>query len=79
MRFSIAVLYKSTAFHSTVLLFVAANFWSWLRHKIFPICCDQELSVGFPFPFYLLGLLLDVVTALTVAVLITWIVKLFRG
>jgi hypothetical protein len=91
MKFSFAVLYRSAAFHSTVLLFAAANLWSWLRHRIYPVCCDQEISVGFPFPyhvsggfagtpdFYVLGLLLDVVTALTVAVLITWIVKIFRG
>ncbi len=91
MKFSLAVLCRSTAFHVTMLIFAAANLWSWIRHSLFPVCCDQEISVGFPFPFhisggiaggsgfYVLGLLLDVVTALTLAVLITWIARLFRG
>lgn len=90
MNFSLAVLYKSTAFHATWLIFAAANFWSWLRHKLFPVCCDQEMSVGFPFPFhisggiagvsdfFLLGLMLDLATAVTVAISVTWFVKLFR-
>lgn len=90
MKFSFAVLFRSAAFSSTALLFAAANLWSWIRHKLFPICCDHEISVGFPFPFhvsggiagisefYILGLLLDIVTALTVAVLVTWIVEIFR-
>ncbi len=74
-----------------MLIFAAANLWSWIRHRLFPVCCDQEISVGFPFPFhisggiggasdfYVLGLLLDIVTALTLAVLFTWIARLFRG
>ncbi len=90
MRFSFAVLYRSATFHSTVLIFTAANLWSWVRHQLFPICCDQEISIGFPFPFhvsggiagtsnfYILGLLLDVVTVVTVAVLLTWIVETIR-
>lgn len=48
------------------------------------------MTSGFPVPFhisggitgqsnfYLLGLLLDIAIALTAAVLITWIVRLFR-
>jgi hypothetical protein len=91
MNFSLAVLHKSTAFYVTMLIFAAANLWSWTRHRLFPVCCDQEISVGFPFPFhisggiagasefYVLGLLLDIVTALTLAVLITWIARLFRS
>ena len=90
MKFSLALLCKSTTFHTTWLIFAAANFWSWLRRKLFPVCCDQEISVGFPFPFhisggiagasdfYLLGLMLDLFTAVTVAISVTWIVKLFR-
>ncbi len=90
MKFSLTVLYRSTAFYATVLMFAAANLWSWISHRFFPVCCDQEISVGFPFPFhisggiagasdfYILGLLLDVVTALTLAVLLTWIAKLIR-
>ena len=70
-----------------LLLFAGVNLWTWLDDKLFPVCCDQEMSIGFPFPFhisggiagfsnfYLLGLLLDVVIALTMAVLVTWIVK----
>jgi len=91
MKFSLAILCESTAFYVTMLIFAAANLWSWIRHRLFPVCCDQEISVGFPFPvhisggivgasdFYVLGLLLDIVTAVTLAVLITWIAKLFRG
>ncbi len=90
MKFSLTVLYRSTAFYATVLVFATANLWSWISHRFFPVCCDQEISVGFPFPFhicggilgasdfYILGLLLDVVTALTLAVLLTWIAKLIR-
>jgi len=90
MKFSLAVLYKSAAFHATWLIFAAANFWSWLRHRLFPVCCDQEHSVGFPFPFhisggitgasdfYLLGLMLDLATAVTAAISVTWFVRLFR-
>ena len=90
MKFSLAVLCKSTTFHTTWLIFAAANFWSWLRRKLFPVCCDQEISVGFPFPFhisggiagasdfYLLGLMLDLFPAVTVAISVTWFVKLFR-
>jgi hypothetical protein len=91
MKFSLAVLCSSTAFYVTMLIFAAANLWSWIRHGLFPVCCDQEISVGFPLPFhisggivgaadfYVLGLLLDVVTALTLAVLITWIARLIRS
>ncbi len=91
MKFSLAVLCRSTAFYVTMLIFAAANLWSWIRHRIFPVCCDQEISVGFPFPFhisggiagasefYVLGLLLDIVTAVTLAVLITWIARAIRG
>lgn len=91
MKFSFAVLYKSIAFRITLLLFAGLNLWSWAKHRLFPICCDQEISFGFPFPFhisggiagasdfYILGLLLDIATALTVAVLITWIAEIFRS
>jgi len=74
---------------ATLTLFVLANGWSWLRHRLFPACCDQEITVGFPFPyliaggirsqedFYVLGLLLDIVIAITVALLLTRIVAVF--
>lgn len=90
MKFSLEVLWKAKSFHTMWLIFAAANFWSWLRHKLFPVCCDQEISVGFPFPFhisggitgasafYLLGLLLDLATAVTVAISVTWFVRFLR-
>ncbi len=90
MKFSLTVLFRSTTFYATLLIFAAANLWSWISHRFFPVCCDQEISVGIPFPFhisggiagasdfYILGLLLDVVTALTLAVLLTWIARLIR-
>jgi hypothetical protein len=83
MTFSFSALGRSRTFIVTVLLFVLANVWSWARHVISQVCCDQEITVGFPFPFhisggiagtaqfYVLGMLLDVVLALTVAVLAT--------
>ena len=91
MKFSFAVLFRSTTFYVTLIILAAANLWSWLRHELFPICCDQEISVGFPFPFhlsggitgassfYILGLLLDVVTVVTLAVLLTWIARSIRN
>ena len=91
MKFSFALLYKSFACRITLLLFAGLNLWSWARHRIFPICCDQEISFGFPFPFhisggiagsadfYILRLLLDIATALTVAVLVTWIAELIKS
>jgi len=90
MEFSVRILQRSRPFIGTVAFFILANTWSWLRHRISPICCDQEMTSGFPVPFhisggitgqsnfYLLGLLLDIAIALTAAVLITWIVRLFR-
>ena len=90
MKFSLTILFRSTAFYATLLIFAVANLWSWISHRFFPVCCDQEISVGFPFPFhisggiagasdfYILGLLLDVITALTLAVLLTWIAKSIR-
>ncbi len=91
MKFSFALLVKSSAGRITLLLFVGLNLWSWVRHRFFPLCCDQQISFGFPFPFhirggiagssefYILGLLLDIATALTAAVLVTWIAEVFRG
>lgn len=85
MTFSFSAVGRSRAFLITVTLFAIGNAWSWLRHKLNPVCCDQEMTVGFPFPFhisggiagdasfYVLGLLLDVVLALTIAVSVTWI------
>ena len=85
MTFSFRAVGRSRSFLITITLFAIGNAWSWLRHKIDPQCCDQEMTVGFPFPFhisggiagldsfYVLGLLLDIVLALTLAVLVTWI------
>ena len=85
MTFSFRAVGRSRSFLITIFLFAIGNTWSWLRHKIDPLCCDQEMTIGFPFPFhisggiaglesfYVLGLLLDIVLALTLAVLVTWI------
>lgn len=89
MRFSVQTLLQSRTFAGIVLLFAGANAWSWARHRFWPVCCDQEVTIGFPVPFhisggitgsaefYLFGLLLDVVVALTAAVTLTWVVLLF--
>ncbi len=85
MSFSFSALGKSRTFLATALLFVIANAWSWLKQRLFPICCDQEITIGFPFPFhisgglagvenfYVLGLLLNIVLAFTLAVSAAWI------
>ncbi len=85
MKFSFSAVGRMRAFQITIILFAIGNLWSWLGHKLDPKCCDQEMTVGFPFPFhisgglaglesfYMLGLLLDIVVALTLAVLVTWI------
>jgi hypothetical protein len=87
MEFSVRILQRSRPFIGAITFFILANAWSWLRHRISPTCCDQEVTVGFPVPFhisggiaglsnfYVLGLLLDITIALTVAVLLTWIVR----
>ena len=76
-------------FIGVIVIFAGANVWTWARNRFWPVCCDQEASIGFPVPFhisggiaglsefYLLGLLLDIVTALTFAVTLTWIARLF--
>ncbi len=88
MKFSTRILLRSRTFHVVTALFLLANTWSWIRHRFWPICCDQEITTGFPVPFhigggiaglsnfYLLGLLLDISIALTTAIMITWIVRL---
>jgi len=90
MEFSARILLRSRTFRTVMAIFVVANAGSWLRHRFWPICCDQEITIGFPVPFhisggtaglsrfYTLGLLLDVTIALTVAVLLTWLVRLIR-
>lgn len=71
-------------------LFAVANLWSWLRHIVNPVCCDQEATIGFPVPFhisggiagaaefYWLGLLLDLSVVATVALTATWIAQMLR-
>jgi hypothetical protein len=88
MKFTARILLSSWTFHAAMAFFVIANTWSWMRHRLWPICCDQEMTVGFPVPFhisggivglsnfYLLGLLLDISIALTIATLVTWIVRI---
>ena len=89
MKLTASTLSGSRTFAATLVLFALANAWSWLRHQLDPACCDQEITVGFPFPFlisdgidshadfYVLGLLLDVVLALTLALLLARIVAVF--
>ena len=91
MTFSFRAVGRSRSFLITIALFAIGNAWSWLRHKIDPPCCDQEMTIGFPFPFhisggiaglesfYVLGLLLDIVLALTLAVLVTWIATALKS
>lgn len=91
MKFSVRILCQSRTFIGVLAVFIAANAWSWVRHRFWPICCDQEVTIGFPVPFhisggiaglsnfYLLGLLLDIVVALTIAVTLTWVVRLIRS
>lgn len=90
MKFSATALRRSRTFVGILALFIAANTWSWARHRIWPTCCDQEVTIGFPVPFhisggiagmsnfYLLGLLLDIAIALTISVTLTWVVLLVR-
>lgn len=90
MEFSLKLLWQSKTFVGVTTFFILANGWSWLRNIVAPVCCDQELTIGFPIPFhisggiagtsnfYLLGLLLDVSIALTLAILATWLVRLIR-
>jgi hypothetical protein len=90
MKFELSRLRRSMALRISLLLFAALNLGSWVRYRYFPAAADQQTSFGFPFPvfisggiegaadFYLLGLLLDIAVALTLAVLVTWIAELFR-
>jgi len=90
MQIRAANLLRSVTFWTVIGFFVAANLWSWVRHKVNPVCCDQEATVGFPVPFqisgglaggaefYWLGVLLDLSVILTVALTATWIAQLLR-
>lgn len=88
MEFSLAILGRSKTFIVCMVLFAAANVWSWLSHAVEPICADCDTTIGFPFPFhvaggaaesefYMLGLLLDMAIAMTVAITATWLVRMF--
>lgn len=91
MKLTLPSLSESRTFIITLSLFAVANLWSWLRHQFDPECCDLETTIGFPFPFhisggsagisefYLLGLLLDIVVALTLALLFTRIAAFFAS
>ena len=90
MECTAQILLRSRTFQLVTIIFVFANAWSYLRHQFWPICCDQEMTIGFPVPFhisggiaglsnfYFLGLFLDIAIALTVAILLAWIVRLLR-
>lgn len=87
MKVSIRLLAYSRTFWAVIVFFGLANLASWLRHRLFPQCCDLEMTIGFPFPFhisggiaggaefYALGLLLDIVIAVTIALVLTRIVN----
>lgn len=87
MRISAALLRRSRTFTGVIAAGVLANLVSALRVVVTPDCCR---SVGFPFPvvsleagratdFYLLGLLLDVAVTVTLALLLTWLVRIAAG
>ncbi len=91
MKFELSRLRRSLAFRITLLSAAGLNLGSWVRYRYFPAGDDLQTSFGFPFPvtirggiegtaeFYVLGLLLDVAIALTLAVLVTWIAELLRA
>ena len=91
MKLSYSGLITAPSFRVTLLLFAGLNLASWVRFRFFLPCCEQATSFGFPFPvhisggidgsanYYMLGLLLDIVIALTVALLVTWIAKLIAN
>lgn len=91
MKFSAGMMWRSRTFWAVIAVFIVANGWSWLRHRVDPACCDREMTIGFPFPFhvsgglaglsefYVFGLLLDLVVAWTVAILAVWIVRGIAG
>lgn len=91
MKFSFASVHATKSYWATLLLFAAANLWTWLRHRLSePECCDRLIGVGFPFPFHVsggiagrddllvTGLLLDLVIAWTFAVIAAWIALSWR-
>jgi hypothetical protein len=55
MKLTIGLVGRSIAFRTTLLLFGGLNAWTWARHRYSPVCCDQEISFGFPFPFHISG------------------------
>ena len=79
------LLARSKTFWVTLALFLALNAWTGARYWLFSIGYGRELTIGFPFPFvisggiaadtnfYTLGAILDVVLALTSALITTWI------
>ncbi len=87
MKFSARLLRRSTSFWVTIGLFLSANIWSFFAH---PECCDQYDRIGFPLPFHLsggiagiaefypIGLTLNVLIALTIAVIAARIGLLVR-
>ena len=87
MRFSVDTVVKSASFWSVISLAAGANVWTFFAH---PECCDRYDRIGFPFPFHLsggiagtsefypIGLSLDLLITLTVAVIAARIGLLFR-
>lgn len=89
MQISATLLVRSTTFRITLGIFLLLNIWTLVRRFVFPECCDQGYTVGFPFPylivetgaseFYVLGAFLDLSLALTIALIATWAALGFRN
>lgn len=82
MDFRLALLRQSRTFWLTLALFAIGNAWSILRYSTESWCCTDEKIFGFPFPFYVsdtagnsseflyFGFLLNLVLAITVAIVV---------
>lgn len=91
MEFRKELVIRSATFWVVTGLFLAANVWSWIRHELHPICCDQEMTIGFPVPFHIsggiaglsnfypIGFILDITVLATVAITATWVARLLSG
>ncbi|MDH4109973.1 MAG: hypothetical protein OEW35_16935 [Gammaproteobacteria bacterium] len=90
MKISGAMLWRSRSFWSVLGVFLAANAWSFGRLARTAAPCLEYQSAGFPFPayafgpdlpgrVYVTGAMLDLATALTVAVTVVWFVRALRG
>ena len=87
MQFTLRLLRHSKSFWIVIGLFLFANLWTLLDH---PECCDRYDRIGFPFPFHLsrglagvaefypIGLTLNLLIAMTIAVIAARIGLYFR-